>query len=44
LLLRNPHHPSMMLHQPGLLGSPAAYPPTFSSGLSLGQQPFQGWL
>jgi hypothetical protein len=43
LLLRNPHHPSMMLHQPGLLGSPATYPPTFSSGLSL-QQPFQGWL
>ena len=46
LLLRNPHHPaaSMMLaHQPGLLGSPAAYPPTFSSGLGL-QQPFQGWL
>ena len=44
LMLRNPHHPGMMLHQPGLLGSPAAYPPSFSSGLGL-QPGFQpGWL
>lgn len=42
LLLRN-QHPSMMLHQSGLLGNPAAYPSTFTSGLGL-QQPYQGWL
>merc|ERR550534_2876508 len=42
LLLRN-QHPSMMLHQSGLLSNPAAYPSTFTSGLGL-QQPYQGWL